>query len=45
LLQLPEEQRNAILEAAARLAEDDYLNDSELTTFEAFRAELPDSSG
>ena len=31
LLQLPAEQREAILEAAALLAEDDYLNDRELT--------------
>lgn len=36
LRRLPAEQRDAIVEAAARLAEDDYRNDPELTAFEAF---------
>jgi hypothetical protein len=33
---LPADQRNAILESAAELAEDDYRHDAELTAFEAF---------
>ncbi len=36
LRKLPREQRDAILEAAAIQAEDDYRNDPELTAFEAF---------
>jgi acyl-CoA reductase-like NAD-dependent aldehyde dehydrogenase len=36
---LPPEQRAAILEAAAELAEEDYRNDPELTDFEAFGKE------
>ncbi len=36
LRKLPPEQRDAILEAAAALAEKDYRNDSQLTAFEAF---------
>jgi hypothetical protein len=36
LRKLPPEQRGAILEAAAVLAEEDYRNDTELTAFEAF---------
>lgn len=36
LRKLPPEQRNAILEAAAALAEEEYRNDAELTAFEAF---------
>ena len=36
LRKLPPEQRDAILEAAAALAEEDYRNDAELTAFEAF---------
>ena len=36
LRKLPREQRDAIMEAAAALAEDDYRNDTELTAFEAF---------
>lgn len=36
LRKLPEEQRNAILEAAAALAEEEYRNNPELTAFEAF---------
>jgi acyl-CoA reductase-like NAD-dependent aldehyde dehydrogenase len=36
LRKLPQAQRDAILEAAAALAEEDYRNDSQLTAFEAF---------
>ena len=36
LRRLPEEQRNAILEDAAALAEEEYRTNPELTTFEAF---------
>jgi hypothetical protein len=33
---MPPDQRGAILERQAALAERDYLNDPELTAFEAF---------
>ncbi len=36
LRKLPPEQRDAILEAAAALAESEYRNDPALTAFEAF---------
>jgi hypothetical protein len=36
LLAMPPDQRDAILEAAAAMAESDYRNDPELTDFEAF---------
>jgi hypothetical protein len=36
LRKLPAEQRNAILETAAALAEEEYRNNPELTAFEAF---------
>jgi hypothetical protein len=36
LLAMPPSQRDAILEAAAAMAESDYRNDPELTDFEAF---------
>ena len=36
LRKLPAQERDAILEAAAALAEDEYRNDPELTAFEAF---------
>lgn len=39
LLQLPADERDAILEAAALLAVDDYLNDPDLTAFDAFAQE------
>jgi hypothetical protein len=39
LRQLPPEQRDAILAAAAARAEADYCNDPMLTAFEAFGAE------
>jgi hypothetical protein len=39
LRMLPPEERNAILEAAANLAEADYRNDRQLTAFEAFRVD------
>ncbi len=38
LLKLSSEERNRILEAAADLAYEDYVNDPELTAFEAFEA-------
>lgn len=39
LRQLPPDQRQVILEAAAALAESDYRHDTELTHFEAFGRE------
>ena len=36
LRKLPPEQRDAILEAAAALAEEEYHSHAELTAFEAF---------
>ena len=36
LRKLPPVERDAILEAAAAMAEQDYRNDPELTAFEAF---------
>jgi hypothetical protein len=39
LRKLPREQRQAILEEAAKLAEEDYRTDKELTGFEAFSEE------
>jgi hypothetical protein len=36
LLRLPPDKRDAILRAAAELAEPDYRNDPELTAFDAF---------
>ena len=39
LRKLPREQRQAILAAAAELAEEDYRSDRELTGFEAFGEE------
>jgi hypothetical protein len=36
LRKLPPAERDAILEAAAALAEEDYGNDRQLTAFEAF---------
>ncbi len=36
---MPREQRQAILAAAAELAEPDYRSDKELTGFEAFSEE------
>ena len=36
LRKLPPEQRDAVLEEAARLAEAEYRNNTELTAFEAF---------
>jgi hypothetical protein len=39
LRRLPREQRQAVLAAAAELAEQDYLSDKELTGFEAFSEE------
>jgi hypothetical protein len=47
LRKLPPAQRDAILEAAATLAEEDYRNDPQLTAFEAFGKDdlYGDSSG
>lgn len=39
LRQLSAEERNAILEAAAERAEEDYRTDRELTAFDAFGEE------
>jgi hypothetical protein len=36
LRKLPAEQQDAIMGAAAALAEEDYRNDTELTAFEVF---------
>jgi hypothetical protein len=36
LRKLPPEQRDAVMEAAAALAEQDYRTNPELTAFEAF---------
>lgn len=36
LRKLPAAERNAIMEAAAALAEEEYRNNPELTAFEAF---------
>ncbi len=45
LRRMPREQRQAILAAAAELAEPDYRSDKELTGFEAFsEEELDDES-
>lgn len=42
LRRMPREQRQAILSAAAELAEEDYRSDKELTGFEAFSEEEMD---
>ena len=42
LRKLPREQRDAILAAAAALAEKDYREDKDLTGFDAFSEELDD---
>jgi len=42
LRKMPREQRQAILAAAAEMAEQDYLSDKELTGFEAFSEEERD---
>lgn len=42
LLKLPREEREPYLAAAAALAEKDYLEDKELTGFDAFSEELDD---
>jgi hypothetical protein len=39
LRRMPREQRQAVLAAAAELAEQDYRNDKELTGFDAFSEE------
>ena len=42
LRRMPREQRQAILAAAAAMAEEDYRNDKELTGFDAFSEEEVD---
>src|SRR5713226_478438 len=42
LRRMPREQRQAILAAAAEMAEEDYRSDKELTGFEAFSEEERD---
>jgi hypothetical protein len=44
LLKLPPSERDVILAAAAVLAEKDYLEDKELTGFDAFSEELDDDA-
>jgi hypothetical protein len=44
LRRMPREQRQAILAAAAELAEEDYRSDKELTGFEAFSEEELDDN-
>lgn len=44
LRRLPRAERQAHLAAAAALAEQDYLNDKDLTGFDAFSEELDDDS-
>ena len=39
LRRMPREERQAVLAAAAEMAEQDYRDDKELTGFEAFREE------
>jgi hypothetical protein len=43
LRRMPREQREAILAASAKLAEQDYHNDKELTGFDAFSEEELDA--
>jgi hypothetical protein len=45
LRNMPKDRRDAIMEAAAKIAEDLYRNDPSLTDFEAFEAEDPDGDG
>jgi hypothetical protein len=42
LRRMPKDRRDAIMEEAARIAEEIYRNDPSLTDFEAFEAEDPD---
>ena len=44
LRRLPRDQRQAILAAAAQMAEQDYRDDKDLTGFDAFSEELDDDS-
>lgn len=44
LRKMPREQRQAILAAAAAMAEQDYISDRNLTAFEAFSEEAVDDS-
>jgi hypothetical protein len=45
LRRMPKDRRDAILEEAARIAEELYRNYPSLTDFEAFEAEDPDGNG
>ena len=42
LRRMPRDERQAVLAAAAALAEEDYRDDKELTGFDAFSAEEAD---
>lgn len=44
LRRLPRDQRQAILAAAAEIAEQDYRDDKDLTGFDAFSEELDDDA-
>ena len=44
LRKLPRDQRQAILAAAAGMAEADYRHDKDLTGFDAFSEELDDDA-
>jgi hypothetical protein len=44
LRKMPRNQRQAILAAAAALAEEDYRHDKDLTGFDAFSEEMNDDS-
>jgi hypothetical protein len=45
LRRMPKDRRDAIMEEAARIAEELYRTDPSLTDFEAFEAEDPDGDG
>jgi hypothetical protein len=45
LRRMPKDRRDAIMEAAAKVAEVIYRNDPALTDFEAFEAEEPNGDG
>lgn len=44
LRKMPREERQAVLAAAAEMAEQDYRDDKDLTGFDAFSEELDDDS-
>jgi hypothetical protein len=45
LRRMPKDERDAIMEEAARIAEEIYRNDPSLTDFEAFEADDPHGDG